>query len=206
MLPSECLLCRKILGRTAHTARHPRRSQRSRTFHAVKDSTRSYMVPLRFGPGFRVGTLPITPSNINLEGMLGGFLSHRTGTQSNSGARCDGMISAASIEGDGRTPRGGDAPVLPLRYAAPEIGASAERHILHTLISGKLPKDRTKSVQYRPRQTQKGWNPKVPPPNRPKPACEGEVSLAELVDCITELRSICLPRTQVDKSYSHPRR
>ncbi len=48
------------------------------------------------------------------------------------------MISAACTEGDGRTPWGGDTPVLTLRYTAPEVRASAERHILYTFISGML--------------------------------------------------------------------
>jgi len=33
----------------------------------AEDSARSYIVPLRFGLGFRVGTLPKMPSNLNLE-------------------------------------------------------------------------------------------------------------------------------------------
>jgi len=59
-------------------------------------------------------------------------LPHWTETESKGRARCDGMISAAGSAGDGRTPRGGDTPVLTLRYTAPEAGASAERHILRT--------------------------------------------------------------------------
>jgi hypothetical protein len=115
----------------------------------AEDSARSYMAPHTLRAGFRVGTLAKAPSNLNPERMLGGCLPHRMGTQSKGHTRCDGMISAASTEGDGRTPRGGDTPVLTLLYAVPEAGASAERHILHALISGTFLKNRAKSVQYR---------------------------------------------------------
>jgi hypothetical protein len=42
------------------------------------------------------------------------------------------MICAASDERTGALQGGEDAPVLTLRYAAPEAGASAEWHILYT--------------------------------------------------------------------------
>ena len=62
------------------------------------------------GLGFRVGIRPRTPSNLNLERVLGECLPPRTETESKGRSRCDGMISAASSEGMGALQGEGTRP------------------------------------------------------------------------------------------------